>query len=45
MPEVKYIFKTSGVVIHGFGRGSRDLGTPTGTLLFHFHVMSTSEYG
>lgn len=35
-PEAPYPIKMNGTVIKGFGRGSKDLGIPTGMLTFAF---------
>lgn len=36
------LFKASGKVIHGFGRGSRELGIPTGNLLDMLSIYKQS---
>jgi hypothetical protein len=36
-PEVPYPIKMNGTVIKGFGRGSKDLGIPTGMLSISFY--------
>lgn len=44
-PESPFPIKMAGAVQKGFGRGGKDLGCPTGTILYHTFGWNAATYG